>query len=197
MSATITPIARRERIRDVATDLFAAHGYHAVGMRTIADAAGIQTSTIYHYFPSKESLLHSIALDSTAAFIADSEDTLASSDPPAERVARLTREHIRYFTEHRKEEAVGLRELRELTPEHREQVRSALRGYQERFRDLIEEGIRDGAFSVPDADVAAVAILSMINSINQWLRPEVRLTAAVVAELHVAMVLQLLGHRPA
>jgi AcrR family transcriptional regulator len=194
MSAPAVQIDRRERIREVATDLFAAHGFNAVGMRTIADAAGIQTSTIYHYFPSKENLLHSIALDSTAAFIADSEQTLASGDPPAERVARLIRAHIHYFTEHRKEEAVGLRELRELTTEHREEVRAALHRYQARFRDLIEEGIRDGEFSVTDAEVAAVAILSMFNAINSWLRPDGRLTPATVADLHVTMILALLRH---
>lgn len=184
---------RRSVIRLAATDLFAELGYRAVGMRMIAEAVGIRTSTIYHHFPSKEDLLHSIALDYTREFIEDSASTLGAGDPPAVRLSRLVHAHIVYFSEHRREEAVGLRELRELTPEHQQEVRADLRRYQERFRDLIAEGVGDGTFVVPDPDVAAIAVLSMMNAINTWFRAGGRLTTAAVADMHVTMILQLLG----
>ena len=49
MSKTAKPtkandLTRRESIIQEATKLFAEHGYHAVGMRSIANAVGIQGS---------------------------------------------------------------------------------------------------------------------------------------------------------
>ena len=48
---------QRQRVLDAATVLFAEHGYEATGMRAIADAVGIRPASLYHYFPSKETIL--------------------------------------------------------------------------------------------------------------------------------------------
>jgi AcrR family transcriptional regulator len=46
----------RSNILDVARRIFARDGYGATTNRSIADEAGITTSAIYHYFPSKAEL---------------------------------------------------------------------------------------------------------------------------------------------
>src|SRR5260370_36093380 len=52
-SADLTASAR---IRDAAIDQFAQHGF-AVGLRTIAEAAGVSAALVIHHFGSKEGLL--------------------------------------------------------------------------------------------------------------------------------------------
>ncbi|HXD25952.1 MAG TPA: helix-turn-helix domain-containing protein, partial [Propionibacteriaceae bacterium] len=47
----------RERILDVALDLFRQHGYEATTMRMIANAAGVALGNSYYYFPSKDHLV--------------------------------------------------------------------------------------------------------------------------------------------
>jgi len=47
----------RERILDVALDLFRQHGYEATTMRMIATAAGVALGNSYYYFPSKDHLV--------------------------------------------------------------------------------------------------------------------------------------------
>jgi AcrR family transcriptional regulator len=47
----------RERILDVALDLFRRHGYEATTMRMIATAAGVALGNSYYYFPSKDHLV--------------------------------------------------------------------------------------------------------------------------------------------
>src|SRR4030081_3068349 len=51
-SADLTASAR---IRDAAIDQFAQHGF-AVGLRTIAEAAGVSAALVIHHFGSKEGL---------------------------------------------------------------------------------------------------------------------------------------------
>lgn len=50
----------KERIFDVAVDLFSRHGYNGVSVRKIADGAGIKESSIYNHFKNKEEILHCI-----------------------------------------------------------------------------------------------------------------------------------------
>ncbi|GLY31555.1 hypothetical protein Kisp02_49200 [Kineosporia sp. NBRC 101731] len=47
----------REMIIDTALSLFLEHGYEATKMEDIAEAAGIGTSTLYRYFPTKDLLI--------------------------------------------------------------------------------------------------------------------------------------------
>ncbi|MET0146051.1 MAG: TetR/AcrR family transcriptional regulator [Ilumatobacteraceae bacterium] len=46
----------RARIVKAAVGLFARHGYESTTNRVIAEAAGVTSSAIYHYFPSKAEL---------------------------------------------------------------------------------------------------------------------------------------------
>ena len=41
-------------LQDVALDLFSSRGFHAVTIKDIAAATGLNTSLIYYYFGSKE-----------------------------------------------------------------------------------------------------------------------------------------------
>ena len=63
---------RRQEILNLAAELFAQRGYEAVGVRQIADAAGILAGSLYHHFPSKRDLyieVHKAALADAAAAI--------------------------------------------------------------------------------------------------------------------------------
>jgi AcrR family transcriptional regulator len=55
--------ARREQILETALRLFAAQGFDATSTRQIAKEAGIAEGLIFHYFPTKASLLTAILAD--------------------------------------------------------------------------------------------------------------------------------------
>lgn len=50
----------RERVLDAAVELFAAHGFAAVTMRAIGEAAGLDNSSLYRHFASKTELAHAV-----------------------------------------------------------------------------------------------------------------------------------------
>lgn len=58
----------RARILDRALHLFAAHGYDAVGVQEIVEAAGLTKPTLYHYFGSKHGLLTALLETNLARF---------------------------------------------------------------------------------------------------------------------------------
>src|SRR5512136_798093 len=64
----------RAAILACALKLFAARGYDAVGVQEIAEAAGIQKPTLYHYFGSKSGLLGTLLLESFSPFLAELQE---------------------------------------------------------------------------------------------------------------------------
>ncbi|MEU2247138.1 TetR family transcriptional regulator [Streptomyces sp. NPDC019224] len=72
------PMGRRERkkaatrraIADAALRLFLERGYEAVGIREIADAADVSTTTLFKHFPVKEALVFDEDTDQEARLLA-------------------------------------------------------------------------------------------------------------------------------
>lgn len=50
----------RKELLSKCLDLFALYGYGSITMRQIAAGLGVSTGTLYHYFPSKESLFEQL-----------------------------------------------------------------------------------------------------------------------------------------
>lgn len=189
---------RSDEILRVAAGLFAERGFNAVGMRAIADAVGIRSSSLYHHFPSKMDILHAIALDATQAFVDAHLPQLEGEGTHAERLTALFRAHVKYFWEHRVEEMVGLRELRELEEPRREGVNKIRRRYQRALIAFVKEGVERGEFDVADPRVATMAVLNMINGVNDWFHEGRSLTIDQVAATYADYAVQrVLGARPA
>lgn len=79
----------RQALADAALELFLARGYDQVGVREIADAADVSVTTLFKYFPSKESLVFDIDTDVEDALVAAVRDR-----PRGLPVLRALREHI-------------------------------------------------------------------------------------------------------
>ena len=47
----------RQELLEKSLHLFTGKGYHNINMKEIAEEIGVSTGTLYHYFPSKESML--------------------------------------------------------------------------------------------------------------------------------------------
>lgn len=64
----------RSKLLAVALDLFSTHGYEAVGVQQIVEAAGVTKPTLYHYFQSKQGLFEALVADKAAPLLADLEE---------------------------------------------------------------------------------------------------------------------------
>lgn len=75
----------KERIIDAAERLFAAHGFHGVSMRMVAEAASVGLGTLTHHVASKEALLESVVLRRSAALSRAQLDAITSLGEPGLR----------------------------------------------------------------------------------------------------------------
>ena len=80
----------RKELLNKSFELFAEKGYSSVTMREIASEIGVSTGTLYHYFPSKESLFEQLI--EYLSYEDTKEEALAElGNPPtlAERIETL------------------------------------------------------------------------------------------------------------
>ena len=84
-------LAQYERI---AWKLFAQHGYQAVTVDEIAEAAGVSARTLFRYFPTKEDFLLGFTRRGLLALV-DLIGELEPSRDPVQSVWRLIRTHAR------------------------------------------------------------------------------------------------------
>lgn len=199
--------ARRREIEDVASELFRERGYAATSVRDIARALDLQGASLYAHVASKEDVLWSI-VDRTAGRFERAADTAATATAStgssgsghptgdADRVEALIRAHVGVVLEDVGAAAVFVHEWRALGDERRAAVLERRDAYERRFRDLIEDGMASGEFALGDPVVAATVLLTALNGLATWVRPDGRLDAGRLADHLVQILLRALGAEP-
>ncbi|WP_227985013.1 TetR/AcrR family transcriptional regulator [Nocardia spumae] len=80
-----------EEILDAAAELFITHGFAGTSTRMIATAVGIQQSTIYHYFSTKEEILDNLLTRTVIAPAALAESLMRQPESAAVRLYAMVR----------------------------------------------------------------------------------------------------------
>lgn len=186
--------SRRREIEDAASSLFREHGYSGTSVRDIARALDIQGASLYAHVTSKQDVLWSIVERTATRFETAADAAVAGGDGPVpgpgSRLAALVRAHIGVIAEDIERASVFVHEWRALTGERRTQIARRRDAYEHRFRELIEEGTMTGSFAPVDPAVTAAFILTALNGIVTWYKPEGRLRPAALADAYADLALR-------
>ena len=162
---------RRTELTRTAARLFAEKGYHGTSTADLAEAMGVQKSSLYSHIESKAELLWEVAREGAAAFHA-ALDAVPEDMPALERIRAALRAHLRVVAEQLDVATVFVREWRYLQGERRTEFVAERRRYEERFRGLFREGRELGELRTDlDDATAALLALSAANWAFTWLRP--------------------------
>jgi TetR/AcrR family transcriptional regulator, cholesterol catabolism regulator len=194
MRRMIQPGARRREIDEVASGLFHANGYAATSVRDIAKALDIQAASMYAHVASKEDVLWSIVDAAATAFEqgAGAASAEAATIDPIDRLAALVEAHVEVITADPERASVFVTEWRHLSGSRRAAIASRRDAYEARFREVITDGIAIGAFRPTDPAVAAAFLLTALNGVAGWYRPDGRLGPDRIADGLVDLALRML-----
>lgn len=201
MSRSVAELSRRRAIEAVASDLFRANGYAATSVRDIARALDLQGASLYAHVESKEDVLWSI-VDRTAGRFeqaAEAAESAAAERHPGEPQARLealVRAHVRVVLDDIGAAAVFVHEWRALTGERRAAILARRDAYEARFRSAVADGMAGGAFVPGDAAIAATVVLTALNGLATWYRPDGRLGPDRVEDHLAHLAVRALGAEP-
>lgn len=163
----------REDVVRAAGRLFAARGYHGTSMRDVAREVGLLGSSLYSHIDSKEDLLVEVVEQGGALFSAAAERATAAGGDGLTRLHALVTGHLDVVLDHIDEARTFLNQADALDEPHRRRVLAARDSYEATYREVLRLGVADGSFR-PDLDpvTGAIMILSVLNAVERWYRPE-------------------------
>ncbi|MFI7616202.1 TetR/AcrR family transcriptional regulator [Nonomuraea terrae] len=183
----------RERIMGQASALFQERGYAATSIRDIAEAAGISSSTMYHYFQNKQEVLYAIIAKFMADFLAATVPVLQDRTmTPTARIREIVRVHLEMSDDRRPELLIGNPIRYALSPDQRREGIHLQKAYHDAVRDVIAEGCATGEFQVDDVGMATMAVLDMLNGVREWFRRSGPLSRDEVVHHYTTFVCKIL-----
>jgi TetR/AcrR family transcriptional regulator, cholesterol catabolism regulator len=192
----VVETTRRREIEAVASELFHERGYAGTSVRDIARALDIQGASLYAHVASKEEVLWAIVDRTASRFEAAAGSVLTEAEigtPVADVFDRLVRAHVGVVTEDVQRASVFVREWRSLAKERRVAIARRRDAYEARFREVIEDGAAIGAFDAVDPTAAAAFVLTALNGLVAWYRPNGRLGEAAIADAYARFALGAVG----
>lgn len=174
---------RDEEILAAAIQVFSQKGYAAASLQDVADAVGLLKGSLYHYISSKESLLYRIFQESHE----EGSALMAAVDelglPPDAKLREFVRRLTLFYAQNRERASLYFGEWRHLTGEDRETVMKQRREFELYVRAIVTDAHERGLTN-PDLDVelATRYILTAVNGVILWYRPEGPLPAEDIAE---------------
>ena len=181
----VTTRNTRDDVVRAAGRLFAERGYHGTSMRDLGRELGLLGSSLYAHVDSKQDLLVEVVEEGARLFEASASRALAEAGEPADRLGNLIAGHVDVVVDNIDVARTFLNEARMLDDEHRSRVVAARDAYEEAFRAVVAQGVADGSFrSDVDPKTASIFILSVLNALERWYRPDGDLNReALITEL--------------
>ncbi|HYI64166.1 MAG TPA: TetR/AcrR family transcriptional regulator [Allosphingosinicella sp.] len=180
---------RRDAIVRAAARLYARRGFQGASVADLAKACKTSKSLIYHYFPSKEDILHEVMASHLDALVAAAVAATRSGGAE-ERLRALTLAFMRLYVGAQDRHKVLLNELDNLPPARRAEVIAKQRRIIAAVEELIQ-ALRpeSGPLALP----LTMLFFGMINWTHTWFRAEGRVSAETLADLAVDLMLDGLG----
>lgn len=193
-------VRTRQRILDAAAKAFRQHGYSA-RLSDIAEAAGIQTGSLYYHFTSREGLVAEVmrlGVEASWAHVRAAVDALPDTATPLDRLAVAIRTHTMAMLELSDYASAEARILGQVHPDTLAAHRRDQERYGRYWRGLFEAARAAGQVD-PGVDlfVARMLALGAMNWTPEWFDPARGVSAEELADQAAALVLHGISTRPA
>ena len=171
-----------------AARVFADRGYDQTSVPELADALGIASGGLYHYFAGKEQLLIAICDQLMEPLLARARELVRHDDPPAEQLRALVRMWVANVVEYRDHMLVFQQERHAIeTGAKWRPVRDSRKAFERLVQRALERAGVAGS-DAGDGRLALMALLGMVNHTAQWYRPRGRLTPEEIADGYLELL---------
>ena len=180
---------RKEQIYQAAGALFSERGYRATSVRDIARELDLQGGSLYAHIASKEDVLWQIILRAAEAFQAEVAPLVGSDAAASERLRRMIQAHVCVVVSQLAFATVFFQDWQHLSEPRRSEMLEMRDDYEALFRRVIAEGAERGEFAPCEPKLAAMFLLTALNGIAQWFRPDGERTAGEIADTYTELIL--------
>jgi len=152
----------RERLLENGAALFAAKGFHGVGVEELGDSVGLTGPSMYRHFRTKGALLAEMLISVSQSLLEGATEVIEENLDPRQTLSALIERHVEFAISHPDLIRVHERDFGNLEEDDARQVRRLQRRYVELWVDEIQL-VRQNE-TVETARTMAHAVFGMLNS---------------------------------
>lgn len=161
-------LQKTEEIYRVIARLFAYRGYHSTSMREIARELGMNQSSLYHYFASKQDILFTLMNDAMDDVLAILEEISSTDLLPEDRLNRVLSFYTQYYAGDQERLILLINEMNSLNEEYRSILVRKQRRYVQLIKSILEELAAQGKIKQIDPAIATFAFFGMVHYTIKW-----------------------------
>ncbi len=178
----------RQQIIDTSRRLFRAKGYNGTTLNQVAAELGVTRAALYHWLPSKQSVLceiHEAVMDD---LLASFERIVAQDESELARLEQALHNHVVTVATNLDAITVFFQDEASLPPEPARRIAAKKRHYDQILERLISQAQKKGTIrSDLNAKLVVNSLMGMCNWLYQWYNPEGPASADEVAR-HVVTI---------
>lgn len=182
------PNPTKERVLQVAAELFARNGYDATGIAELGDAVNLGRGALYHHIESKERLLFEISMRHMTAMADRTEELIAEDVSPAEKLRNVSRLLLRMIADSQPDATVTFRDARALSTDRASLLGNQRRRVEAAWQRLIDEGREAGVFRAVDP-IVMKGLWGMHVIAYRWIEKNGELTPEQIADVFCDVLL--------
>lgn len=162
------PSRTRERLIDVARQLFVRQGLENTTMNDIATASDRGRRTIYTYFRTKSEIYQAVVEDEANRILRNLEERVSLHEAPADKIRALLEFRISVALENRHGYEVWLKTLFSRDVKRASSVRAMVNDRLYRMIDeIVADGIGSGNFN-PEQGARVASMMTMLVRGSDW-----------------------------
>ncbi|MCL6524389.1 MAG: TetR family transcriptional regulator [Thermoflavifilum sp.] len=159
---------KKEKILEVAEELFAEKGYEGTSVRDIAQRAEVNIAMISYYFGSKEKLLEAL-IQYRAGYTSNLLDILKKNpnEDPIHKMEKVIDVYVDRILTHHRFHNIMSRQLSMLSEAHiKEQMMAIKKQNLDIIKKIIEEGQKKKIFRKVDIELTVASIVGTISQVT-------------------------------
>ncbi len=161
-------VNRKQVIYQRAAELFKHKGYSATSMRDLAEAVGIEPSSLYSHIASKRELLTKICMDTALRFTSGLQHIVDTVSDPVEQLRQVIDLHVAVARDSPSSVTVFTDEWRHLDLADLQTFEDQRRSYQRAVKAIIVRGLEHGLFTDIDPRTTTKTLLTGLRWIHVW-----------------------------
>lgn len=183
------PLDRKTEITNVSARLFKEKGYSAVTMRDIAQAMDIKAASLYNHIKSKQEILVLVIIDIAEEFTRVMNQIVASDVPTIKKIEKVIELHIDITLRNPDALACLNNDWMHLTDSELLHFIKMREDYEQNFRQIIDNGVRNGEITNLNTDVIIFSILSTLRTLYIWYNKTEGLSAPALKDNMTSVLL--------
>lgn len=161
-------LTARDRLLDAAIELFATHGFQAIGLRDLAGHVGLHAGSLYHHIENKQCLLFELIESALSDLLNDTKRRMKGARTPSERIRRFVQAFISFNLSDKYRLLLVTREFVNLNKEHKHQANQLKNAYCTLLSAIIADEYAKNDKQEGDIGLITHAVIGMLYGQSQW-----------------------------